>query len=60
MILSQCKKKDHTYKVVAIECAGNILETLKVDRFQNLMEILLPILNSSVRSRHNTLTDWCP
>ena len=39
-MLAQCKKKDISYKTIAIESAGDIIESLQVDIFSDLWGIL--------------------
>lgn len=40
----QCAKKDLLYKTVAIDATGQIINSLKVDCFEEFYEILVPLV----------------
>ena len=46
-LLQQCKKRTLPYKAVAIETTGEVVEAFEVDVFQELSEILLPLVDVS-------------
>ena len=46
-LLQQCKKRTLPYKAIAIETTGEVVEALEVDVFQELSEILLPLVDVS-------------
>ena len=46
-LLQQCKKQTLPYKAIAIETTGEAVEVLEVDIFQELSEILLPLVDVS-------------
>lgn len=44
MVLKECKKENLVYKMAALRSAANILEATKEDRFQEMADILVPII----------------
>lgn len=46
-LLQQCKKRTLPYKTIAIETTGEVVEALEVDVFQELSEILLPLVDGT-------------
>lgn len=44
MVLKECKKESLVYKMAALRSAANILEAAKEDRFQEMADILFPII----------------
>lgn len=43
-VLKECKKENLVYKMAALRSAANILEAAKVDRFQEMADILFPMI----------------
>ncbi|KAI5087767.1 proteasome-associated protein ECM29-like isoform X1 [Silurus meridionalis] len=47
MVLKECKKESLVYKMAALHSAANILEAAKEDRFQEMADILFPIIKKN-------------
>lgn len=43
-VLKECRKENVKYKIVALKCAADVLESTKEDRFQELTDILFPLI----------------
>ena len=43
-VLKECKKEKPAYKIEAVKCLGEILETYKLDRFADVWEIVNPVI----------------
>ncbi|XP_038626132.1 proteasome adapter and scaffold protein ECM29 isoform X2 [Tachyglossus aculeatus] len=43
-VLKECRKENVKYKIVAINCIADILKVTKEDRFQELADIVFPII----------------
>lgn len=43
-IYKECRKDNPTYKMVALKCFGEIVQEYSVDRFQQISELLFPII----------------
>lgn len=43
-VLKECKKENLVYKMAALRSAANILEAAKEDRFQELADVLFPVI----------------
>ncbi|XP_028909527.1 proteasome adapter and scaffold protein ECM29 isoform X3 [Ornithorhynchus anatinus] len=43
-VLKECRKENVKYKIVAINCMADILKVTKEDRFQELADIVFPII----------------
>lgn len=43
-VLKECKKENLVYKMAALRSAANILEAAKVNRFQEMADILFPMI----------------
>uniref|UniRef100_A0AAY4AG20 Ecm29 proteasome adaptor and scaffold n=1 Tax=Denticeps clupeoides TaxID=299321 RepID=A0AAY4AG20_9TELE len=43
-VLRECRKENLVYKLAALRCAGEILEATHLDCFQNLTDILFPLI----------------
>ncbi|XP_056374752.1 proteasome adapter and scaffold protein ECM29 [Hyla sarda] len=43
-VLKECRKENVKYKIIALKCAADVLESTKEDRFQELSEILFPLI----------------
>ncbi|XP_069486911.1 proteasome adapter and scaffold protein ECM29 isoform X2 [Ambystoma mexicanum] len=46
-VLKECRKENIKYKTKALMCAGDVLNATKEDRFQDMAEILFPILKKN-------------
>ncbi|XP_060720500.1 proteasome adapter and scaffold protein ECM29 [Tachysurus vachellii] len=46
-VLKECKKESLVYKMAALRSAANILEAAKEDRFQEMADILFPIIRKN-------------
>lgn len=43
-VLKECGKENPKYKIVAISCAGDVLQATKEDRFQEFADIVIPLI----------------
>ncbi|XP_043916968.1 proteasome adapter and scaffold protein ECM29 [Protopterus annectens] len=43
-ILKECRKENLTYKMAALRCAADVLMETKEDRFQEMADILIPLI----------------
>lgn len=43
-VLKECRKENMRYKIIALKCAADVLESTKEDHFQELADILFPII----------------
>lgn len=43
-VLKECRKENWSYKMEALKCIGEILETHSVDKFKEVWDIVSPIL----------------
>ncbi|XP_074640240.1 proteasome adapter and scaffold protein ECM29-like [Tubulanus polymorphus] len=50
----ESKKERLEYKMSAIKCYGAILETYQIDQFENIYNILKPLLNKSLGSANDS------
>ncbi|XP_075681729.1 proteasome adapter and scaffold protein ECM29 [Rhinoderma darwinii] len=48
-VLKECRKENVKYKIIALKCAADVLESTKEDRFQELAEILFPLIKKASR-----------
>ncbi|PIO30200.1 hypothetical protein AB205_0202450 [Aquarana catesbeiana] len=46
-VLKECRKENVKYKIVALKCAADVLESTKEDRFQELTDILFPLIKQT-------------
>ncbi|XP_072010829.1 proteasome adapter and scaffold protein ECM29 isoform X2 [Engystomops pustulosus] len=46
-VLKECRKENVKYKIIALKCAADVLESTKEDRFQELVDILFPMIKKS-------------
>ena len=44
-IYKECRKENPTYKMAALKCFGEIVQEYSIDRFQQLSELLFPIIS---------------
>ncbi|XP_039615329.1 proteasome adapter and scaffold protein ECM29 isoform X2 [Polypterus senegalus] len=44
LVLKECRKESLKYKIAALKCAGDVLHSTQDDRFQELSEIVVPLL----------------
>ena len=44
-IYKECRKENPTYKMAALKCFGEIAQEYSIDRFQQLSELLFPIIS---------------
>uniref|UniRef100_A0AAR2L3Y5 Ecm29 proteasome adaptor and scaffold n=1 Tax=Pygocentrus nattereri TaxID=42514 RepID=A0AAR2L3Y5_PYGNA len=47
LVLKECKKESLVYKMAALRCAADILEATEEDRFQEMTEILFPLIRKN-------------
>lgn len=47
LVLKECRKESVVYKVAALRCAADILEATGEDRFQELAEIIFPLIRKN-------------
>lgn len=43
-VLKECQKENLKYKMVALRCAAGVLQATKEDRFQELADIIFPMI----------------
>ncbi|KAM4809917.1 proteasome adapter and scaffold protein ECM29 [Rhinophrynus dorsalis] len=46
-VLKECRKENVRYKISALKCAADVLESTKEDCFQDLTEILFPLIQKT-------------
>ncbi|KAG9346893.1 hypothetical protein JZ751_005820 [Albula glossodonta] len=44
LVLKECRKENLAYKMAALRCAADVLESTQEDRFQDLADILFPLI----------------
>ncbi|KAJ8416439.1 hypothetical protein AAFF_G00357270 [Aldrovandia affinis] len=44
LVLKECRKESLGYKIAALRCAADVLEATQEDRFQELADILIPLI----------------
>nr|XP_055061565.1 proteasome adapter and scaffold protein ECM29 [Misgurnus anguillicaudatus] len=47
LVLKECKKENLVYKMAALRSAADILESTQTDRFQEITEVVLPIIKKN-------------
>ncbi|XP_078353041.1 LOW QUALITY PROTEIN: proteasome adapter and scaffold protein ECM29-like [Oculina patagonica] len=43
-VFKECRKENPTYKMAALKCFGEIVQEYSIDRFQQISELLFPII----------------
>lgn len=43
-LLKECRKENLKYKMVALRCAAAVLQATKEDRFQELADVIFPMI----------------
>jgi len=43
-VFKECRKDNPTYKMAALKCFGEIVQEYSIDRFQQIFELLFPII----------------
>ncbi|KAL5016584.1 hypothetical protein ScPMuIL_006173 [Solemya velum] len=56
-VTRECKKEKLDYKLRAIECLGHVLEAHSIDRFQELWEIVHPVLDGDEKNGKKETSD---
>ncbi|KAK7166459.1 hypothetical protein R3I93_006281 [Phoxinus phoxinus] len=51
LVLKECKKESLVYKMAALRSAADILESTEVDRFQEITDIVLPLIKKNQPAR---------
>ncbi|KGL72686.1 Proteasome-associated protein ECM29, partial [Tinamus guttatus] len=46
-VLKECRKETLQYKLVALRCAGEVLQATKQDRFQEVADIVFPMIKKN-------------
>ncbi|XP_035746663.1 proteasome adapter and scaffold protein ECM29 isoform X1 [Egretta garzetta] len=46
-VLKECRKENLKYKMVALRCAAGVLQATKEDRFQELADIIFPMIKKN-------------
>ncbi|XP_018425453.1 PREDICTED: proteasome-associated protein ECM29 homolog [Nanorana parkeri] len=46
-VLKECQKENVKYRIVALKCAADVLESTKEDRFQEMADILFPLIKKT-------------
>ena len=54
LVIKECKKESLVYKMAALRCAGDVLQSTKQDRFSDMADILIPLIRK-VRCPHPQL-----
>lgn len=44
VVLKECRKESLVYKVAALRCAADVLQSSQEDRFSTMAEILFPLI----------------
>lgn len=44
VVLKECRKDNLVYKIAALRCAGDVLQSSQQDCFSSLAEILFPLI----------------
>ena len=57
-MLKECRKDSLVYKMAALRCAGDVLQSSQEDRFSEVAEILFPLIKKVGRSS-GTLVGCC-
>ncbi|XP_020501213.2 proteasome adapter and scaffold protein ECM29 [Labrus bergylta] len=47
VVLKECRKESLVYKMAALRCAGDVLQSSQEDRFSDMAEILFPLIKKS-------------
>uniref|UniRef100_UPI0037E7D5EB proteasome adapter and scaffold protein ECM29 n=1 Tax=Semicossyphus pulcher TaxID=241346 RepID=UPI0037E7D5EB len=47
VVLKECRKESLVYKMAALRCAADVLQSSKEDRFSDMAEILFPVIKKS-------------
>nr|XP_015201351.1 PREDICTED: proteasome-associated protein ECM29 homolog isoform X1 [Lepisosteus oculatus] len=47
LVLKECRKENLRYKMVALKCTGDVLAATQEDRFQELANILIPLVKKN-------------
>uniref|UniRef100_A0A8P4G7D9 Proteasome-associated protein ECM29 homolog n=1 Tax=Dicentrarchus labrax TaxID=13489 RepID=A0A8P4G7D9_DICLA len=47
VVLKECRKESLVYKMAALRCVGDVLQSSQEDRFRDMAEILLPLIKKS-------------
>lgn len=51
-VYRECKKEKLEYKLEALKCIGEVVETFSVDRFEDVYTVMLPVLR---KVRHDLM-----
>ncbi|KAM8960529.1 proteasome adapter and scaffold protein ECM29 [Pelodytes ibericus] len=46
-VLKECRKENVRYKISALQCAADVLESTKMDHFQDMTDILFPLIKKT-------------
>ncbi|XP_034043433.1 proteasome adapter and scaffold protein ECM29 [Thalassophryne amazonica] len=47
VVLKECRKESPVYKLAALRCAGDVLDSTQEDRFRDMAEILFPLIKKN-------------
>uniref|UniRef100_A0A4W6G6E7 Ecm29 proteasome adaptor and scaffold n=1 Tax=Lates calcarifer TaxID=8187 RepID=A0A4W6G6E7_LATCA len=47
VVLKECRKESLVYKMAALRCAGDVLQSSQEDRFSDMAEVLFPLIKKS-------------
>ncbi|KAM6972070.1 proteasome adapter and scaffold protein ECM29 [Aplochiton taeniatus] len=47
LVLKECKKESLVYKMAALRCAGDVLQSAQHDRFSDMADILIPLIKKN-------------
>uniref|UniRef100_A0A8C4NLJ6 Proteasome-associated protein ECM29 homolog n=1 Tax=Dicentrarchus labrax TaxID=13489 RepID=A0A8C4NLJ6_DICLA len=57
VVLKECRKESLVYKMAALRCVGDVLQSSQEDRFRDMAEILLPLIKKSGAASPRSLED---
>ncbi|XP_062334026.1 proteasome adapter and scaffold protein ECM29 [Osmerus eperlanus] len=47
LVMKECKKESLVYKMAALRCTGDVLQSTKQDRFSDMADILIPLIRKN-------------
>nr|XP_013805403.1 PREDICTED: proteasome-associated protein ECM29 homolog [Apteryx mantelli mantelli] len=59
-VLKECHKENVKYKIVAVRCAAGVLQEMKEDRFQELADVVFPMIKKPLQNFHESVGAGSP
>ncbi|XP_064355758.1 proteasome adapter and scaffold protein ECM29-like isoform X3 [Dromaius novaehollandiae] len=59
-VLKECHKENVKYKIVAVRCVAGVLQEMKEDRFQELADIVFPMIKKPLQNFHESMGAGSP